>query len=135
MVYQKDLQISLKPLLSALLLFIISVYGIGPSIAFAQSQNNPNQINPSLLTKTPHPKISSNATNQHTIISNTTQMPVTSSGINSSSLLSKTSHPKIPSNASTPPLPQLNAEAPKSITNSSVLSKTPHPTVLSNSSK
>ncbi|MBV9667798.1 MAG: hypothetical protein JO327_06670 [Nitrososphaeraceae archaeon] len=133
MVYRKDLQISLKPLFSALLLFIIiSVYGIGPSITFAQSQNNPNQINPSVLTKTPHPKISSNATNQRTIVSNTTQMPLTS---RSSSLLSKTPHPKISSNASTPPLPQLNAAAPKSITNSSELSKTPHPTVLSNSSK
>ncbi|HZA06732.1 MAG TPA: hypothetical protein VE619_03425 [Nitrososphaeraceae archaeon] len=131
MVYQKDLQISLKPLFSALLLFIISVYGIGPSITFAQSQNNPNQINPSILTKTPHPKISSNATNQRTIISNTTQMPLTSSEINSS----KTPHPKISSNASTAPLPQVKAASPKSITNSSELSKTPHPTVLSNSSK
>ena len=131
MVYQKDLQISLKLLFSALLLFIISVYGIGPSITFAQSQNNPNQINPSILTKTPHPKISSNATNQHTIISNTTHVPLTSSEINSS----KTPHPKISSNASTAPLPQVKAAAPKSITNSSELSKTPHPTVLSNSSK
>ena len=131
MVYQKDLQISLKLLFSALLLVIISVYGIGPSITFAQSQNNPNQINPSILTKTPHPKISSNATNQHTIISNTTHVPLTSSEINSS----KTPHPKISSNASTAPLPQVKAAAPKSITNSSELSKTPHPTVLSNSSK
>jgi hypothetical protein len=135
MVCQKDLQISLKPLFSALLLFMILVYGIGPSITFAQSQNNPTQINPSILTKTPHPKISSNATNQRTIISNTTQMPLTSSGVNSSSLLSQTPHPKISSNVSTTPLPQLNATAPKSITNSSVLSQTPHPTVLSNSIK
>jgi hypothetical protein len=129
MVYQKDLQISLKPLFSALLLFIISVYAIGPPITFAQSQNNPNQINPSILTKTPHPKISSNATNQHTIISNTTQTPLTSSEINSS----KTPHPKISSNASTAPLPQVKTAAPKSITNSSELSKTPHPTILSKS--
>jgi hypothetical protein len=135
MVYQKDLQISLKPLFSALLLFVILVYVTGSSITFAQSQNNPTQINPSTLTKTPHPKISSNATNQRTIISNTTQMPVTSSEINSSSLLSQTPHPKISSNGNTTPLPQLNATAPKSITNSSLLSQTPHPTVLSNSSK
>lgn len=96
MVYQKDLQISLKPLFSALLLFMILVYGIGPSITFAQSQNNPTQINPSILTKTPHPKISSNAS--------TTPLPQLNAtapkSITNSSVLSQTPHPTVLSNSS-----------------------------------
>ena len=62
---------------------------------FGQSQN------PSVLTNTPHPKIASNATTQKTIVSNTTHVPITSSGtVNSSSLLSNTPHPKVLSSSS-----------------------------------
>jgi hypothetical protein len=141
MTNKKGLSSAQKPLF-ILALFMLLFSGleialINVPIALGKSPNVPTQISPLILTNTPHPKIPSNATNQKTIISNTTQLPVTSSStINSSSLLSNTPHPKISSNTTTtPPLPQLNSTSPKAITNSSLLSNTPHPKILSNSSK